>query len=205
MDGCGDHKLFTFAFDASRYHTSPFFAPRKLGREKQQGLTEPLLLITTYSSSPLLSPFTPLTRSHAQAGGRHLAAHWQLCGEFLTILAIVILIFVVIEPGYGLFSGSAVVNSLLLVALAAFGAGTVVFVNMYRQAEGTAFTMSRFRWVFAGWLWTMLCVISCLPLFCVPVFHAIDVIYPRSIFVGPLLRIGADVWMAVNYNVCVVR
>jgi hypothetical protein len=73
---------------------------------------------------------------------------------------------------------------------------------MYRKAEGDLFSGGRYRWVIAGWLWMMLCVISCLPLFCVPVFHAMDVIYPRSVFVGPVLRIGGDLWVAARDKVC---
>jgi len=45
-----------------------------------------------------------------------------------------------------------------------------------------------FVWSYLGWLWTLLSVVLLLPLFALPVLHAVQPLYSQSFVVGSVVR-----------------
>lgn len=54
------------------------------------------------------------------------------------------------------------------------------------------------KWtVLIGWFWTVSCIIAALPLFSLPVYHAVDSFYSRSFLIGPVMRVMQTVDIGV--------
>ena len=49
-------------------------------------------------------------------------------------------------------------------------------------------TFSQFVGSFIGWLWVLFCIILLLPLFSIPVLHAVETLYAKSFIVGSFVR-----------------
>ena len=63
------------------------------------------------------------------------------------------------------------------------------FVNIpITQGSKLTTSLSRQLIVLTGWLWTTTSIIGMLPLFSMPVFHAVESFYCQSVFFGPVLR-----------------
>jgi hypothetical protein len=116
-------------------------------------------------------------------GGAHMRAKFQLAAEIFIITLILYLYYIMNEK-------------LCITTIDIFASLSFIFIAfssvllVHAQAEGfdSVISASRSIFILCGWLWTVCCVIISMPLFSIPVFHAIENFYERSIFVGPLVR-----------------
>jgi Membrane bound O-acyl transferase family len=124
---------------------------------------------------------------------------FQFAGEWLTCTTILYICYLVLEKHdittHTELSVEEISIALALLTVTATTVMTLINGDISDRVKssdvrsGTIWSRwPRNLYFFLGWLWAVGSVITMLPLFSMPVYHAVESLYTRSLVVGPLIR-----------------
>ena len=126
-----------------------------------------------------------------KAGGAYTGAHFQWLVELSTVVAIVSTSYFIVDRHLTSMSSVEWIAFCAIPMISITGY-TIFTAHNIAIADAHINNTRVFAQVVAskvmGWILTLTWVVLLLPLFCIPVLHAIETLHPKSYIAGPILR-----------------
>ena len=137
-----------------------------------------------------------------KAGGPFTGAHFQWLVELTTVIAIVSTCYFAIDRNVYIMSYTELIIAVLIPLFAIIGYALLTIHSVVladSHIDNNRVFMQVVLSKVIGWILTLALVVALLPLFCIPVLHALDTLYPKSYVAGPVLRTAMKAWQKYSH------
>lgn len=156
-------------------------------------LCQGILLLVELIAYILMTGSPPET---IKGGGIYTKASYQWLVEMIIISGLLSTVYMCLESHLNAFIRVSAIACICLLML-----GAILQLHINIQGKDMLKSPSKIIKVLLGWIWATSCVVLTLPLFSIPVFHALGTMYDRSYLIGPLLRAIFRVYTEQNAHV----